>query len=221
MSTRTPSPPQSDPALMTLLDVPKPLVYTVGDCKLTQKWKSEWLAMGSQEARAVVMDPIATSSPPGPVKDVTRERCVPLRKVATYCRYGQVRYAFILTQTELVALRIRRLPLPGRGYKHRAAVEYASVPWEARRGLTVNLAIWALGCMGMKDEHREMETSDSLNQPIDKMARLTWWKFDPKAKMYQNVISKRQIPLSGWKTEYEKFVQLTEQDGNSFTAAFW
>ncbi len=127
--------------------------------------------------------------------------------------------ALFLHRPSLVALRFRRIRTPVQG-DHYAAVEYTPVSWHRRTKLTVNLAIWALGCMGMNDGHREMETADGKNLPLDRMARLTWWKHDPKANVYQNVISKRQIPGSEWKPAYEKFVHLTEQAGNSFTSAF-
>ncbi|KAH6850895.1 hypothetical protein B0I37DRAFT_124083 [Chaetomium sp. MPI-CAGE-AT-0009] len=201
---------------------PKALTYVVGDSKLSQKWKSKWLARGEADLRSVLMDPRFGTDKPPPVRmDVTEERTFPLDQVATYCRYAQTRYAFILTQTELVALRIRRIhPTIDNPTRHQAAVEYASVPWHRKTKLTVNLAIWALGCMGMNADHREMETADGKNTPLDRMARLTWWKYDAKDKVYQNVISKRKIPGSEWKKEYEKFVHLTEQAGNSFTSDF-
>ena len=166
------------------------------------------------------MDPSLAMSKPHTM-DVSDERNFPLDQIATYCRYGQTRYAFIFTQAELVALRIRRIrPLTNKQSRLQAAVEYASVPWHRRTGLTVNLAIWALACMGMNDDHREMETTDGKNTPLDRMARLTWWKYDAKGNVYQNVISGRKIPGSEWKKEYEKFVHLTEQAGNSFTSDF-
>ena len=199
--------------------IQKQLVYAVGDSKLSQKWKSQWLAQTEAGVAAVRMDPGFKVNKPPPVLDLTGERKLPLEQLATYCRYGQTRYGFILTQTELVALRIRRIHPQTKG-KHYAAVEYTSVPWHRKTKLTVNLAIWALGCMGMNNEHREMETADGKNLPLDRMARLTWWRHDPKANVYQNVISKRKIPGSEWKQDYGKFVHLTEQAGNSFTSAF-
>jgi hypothetical protein len=175
------------------------------------------------ELEAVLMD----SSPrfgvdaPAPIMDVSQERKLPLEHIATYCRYAQTRYAFILTQAELVALRVRRIHSMAKNpTKHHAAVEYISVPWHRKTKLTVNLAIWALGRMGMNDDHREMETPDGRNRPLDRMARLTWWGYDAKGDIYQNVISKRKIPGSEWKKEYENFVHLTEQAGNSFTSTF-
>ncbi|KAL2170810.1 hypothetical protein VTG60DRAFT_4379 [Thermothelomyces hinnuleus] len=197
----------------------KPLTYAVGDSKLKQKWKSSWLGLKPENGKILAkMDP-RLSSDKNWTTDVSKRRMEPLHQVATYCRYAQTRYAFIITQAELVALRIRRVPKASRDTKTQdAAVEYASIPWDAKTGLTVNLAIWALGCMGMNDGHREMETSDGKNQPLDKMARLTWWIHDGKAKVYENVISKRQIPEHEWKEEYRTFVQLTERDGNSYTS---
>ena len=200
---------------------PKELAYVVGDSKLSQKWKSEWLARSVAELKAVRMDPAFGTNKPPPIRNVSKERNYPLDQVATYCRYAQTRYAFIFTQTELVALRIRRIhPEDPEEDRHQAAVEYASVPWHRQTGLTANLAIWALACMGMNDGHREMESPDGKNTPLDRMARLTWWRYDAKGNVYQNVISKRKIPGSEWKKEYEKFVHLTEQAGNSFTRDF-
>lgn len=181
--------------------------------------KSEWLGRREDELRFVAMDPPFGSSK-GPMADVTLERCLPLEQVATYCRFAQTRYAFIFTQVELVALHIRRIPHPMSKRKLHAAVEYAAVPWYSTRGLTVNLAIWVLSCMGMNDQHREMETADSKNQPLEKMARLTWWTYAAKEKVYQNVISRRRIPQSEWKDEYNRFVHPKSEDGNSFTSSF-
>ncbi|KAL2164000.1 hypothetical protein VTH06DRAFT_3214 [Thermothelomyces fergusii] len=164
------------------------------------------------------MDPPLRSSSKTWMRNVAVERLEPLNQVATYCRLAQTRYAFILTQAELVALRIRRVPKESRSsWAFEAAVEYAPVPWDAKEELTVNLAIWTLGCMGMNDEHREMETADGNHQQLEKMARLTWWVPDRERGVYENVISKRQIPADEWKKDYEDFVQLTERGGNSYT----
>lgn len=115
--------------------------------------------------------------------NVETERMNPLHQIAAYCRYAQTRYAFFLTQAELVALRIRRLPTKPKNHRTRrgghsepqlrAAAEYKSVRWDNNTELTVSLAIWALACMSINDKHREMETSDGNNQPLERMARLT------------------------------------------------
>lgn len=70
----------------------------------------------------------------------------------------------------------------------------------------------------MNDGHRAMK--DPGNTPLDSMARLTWWKFNDTDRVYENVVSKRRIPESQWKPEYDRFVQLTEKEGRSFTDAF-
>ncbi|KAH6842734.1 hypothetical protein B0I37DRAFT_202689 [Chaetomium sp. MPI-CAGE-AT-0009] len=123
----------------------KHLAFAVGDSKLKQKWKSQWLALGDNDLD-VAMDLLPSSNVPK-VKSVEEERLLPVRQVATYCRFAQTRYAFIITQTELVAFRIRRLPRQPSQTLLYAGIEYFSVPWDATTGLTVNLAIWALGCM--------------------------------------------------------------------------
>lgn len=164
----------------------------------------------------VTMDLPFKATKKASVLDIKHERCYPLMQISTYCRYAQTRYAYILTQTELVALRIRRLPQQPDMEKHYAGIEYTSVPWGATTGLTINLAIWALSCMGMNDGHREMEGPD--NSPLPDMARLTWWTHDKRAGIYQNVISKRQIPAAEWKKEYDAFVHLDDKHGKSSTS---
>ncbi|KAK4194625.1 hypothetical protein QBC40DRAFT_318889 [Triangularia verruculosa] len=147
----------------------KPVVYTLGVNKLAQEWQSDWLELADLDAFLG-----------------------PLQQVATYCRYVETRYAYIITQKELVALRVSALPSSEDGVHH-AAIEYAAIPWESSDGLTVNLAIWALGCMGLNDEYRGIDGPK---------ARLTDWvrHHDPatEADCYQNVISKREIAHADW-----------------------
>lgn len=219
-------------------------------------------------------------------------RLLPLKQAATFCRFAQTRYAFVLTQTELVALRVRRLPTPEgvntlgpTGYRrYYAGVEYKVIPWgdgdeedggegeqnlecegegqgeedekaegdregvedgqaekqdegkedlewkqadeighaagPQQRGLTTNLAVWALACMGMNDEHREMELEKPRNAAMEGMARLTWWRYDRERDFYENVISKRRIEGKDWKEEYNEFVELTKEGGMSWTRDF-
>lgn len=196
---------------------PKPLTYVVGDSKLSQKWKPEWLPL--PYLTRLKMEP-SLAMKTVPIRSIGVERVQPLKQVATYCRYAETRYAFILTQRELVALRIRRIPQPASasGDKPFAAIEYAPVPLSADTDLTVNLALWTLACMGMNDEHRKMETAEG--GPLEAMARLTWWTFDPDHKVYRNVISKRQIPEAQWKPHYNTFVHLTKDKGQSPTQIF-
>ncbi|KAG7291193.1 hypothetical protein NEMBOFW57_001205 [Staphylotrichum longicolle] len=63
-----------------------------------------------------------------------------------------------------------------------------------------------------------MEAAD--HGSLEAMARLTWWNFDPEHKVYQNVISKRQIPEAQWKPHYDTFVHLTKDKGQSPTQTF-
>jgi hypothetical protein len=198
----------------------KPLTYVAGDSKLSQKWKSAWLAL-PLKAGLTDMDR-SLSDPPGqPVKKrtVDRERLLPLGQLATYCRYAGTRYAFLITQEEVVALRFRRTGKLS-AVTYTAAVEYAAVPWSAtaKDGLTANLALWALGCMAMNDRHRAMEGPN--HEPPSTMARLTWWQFDKTHGFYENVISKRRISATDWHPNHSKFVHLDEKGGQSFTDKF-
>ncbi|KAK3985669.1 hypothetical protein QBC44DRAFT_384672 [Cladorrhinum sp. PSN332] len=168
----------------------KPLVYALGDSKLEQKWQSHWLAMSARDLAQKGYGRYES------------ERLKPLDQIATYCRYGETRYAYIVTQKELVALRVRRvLERSGKpGGPVYSAVEYASVPWGSTEGLTVNLAIWALGCMGMNDKHRRMQNSKGY---APDMPRLTYWEYDAKYKDYKNEISGRRIRQEDWNRKWE------------------
>src|SRR3569833_365935 len=173
------------------------LHYTMGDSKLHYKWRSEWLASPGLTDRTILT-----------------ERAKPLAQMATYCRYAGTRYGFIITDDELVALRIRRLPDGPKleKYTAEAAVEYKSVKWAASgpRVLTVNLAIWALGMAGMNDKHRAMENFG------DSMTRLTKWEAVPgKPDCARNVISGRLV-----KRERQSSPATFGDDGVSFTKPF-
>ncbi|KAG6356174.1 hypothetical protein INS49_015561 [Diaporthe citri] len=132
---------------------------------------------------------------------VAIERLLPLRQLATYCRFAATRYFILLTQDEVVVFRVGRIddkelvlkdPGTGKKGKHYASFEFKSIPWSASVDrLNFNLAVWALACMGMNDHHREMEGPG--NTPLDGMARLTDWCEDKVKGEYNNVISGRVI----------------------------
>ncbi|KAL2148972.1 hypothetical protein VTH82DRAFT_1658 [Thermothelomyces myriococcoides] len=203
-------------------DPPKYLVYAVGDSKLTQKWKSAWLSYEESKCVVDTDPPYHRPGTPAPSyqkkKDIKDERVKPLKQLATYCRYGETRYGYLVTQTELVALRVRRIP-----GDRTAAIEYRAIPWSDNGPgkLTAHLAIWALGCMGMNDSHRAMEQPDG--SPLPSMAKLTWWKED-KAKMtFTNVISQRVISaaeFSKLRSSLKVDVQTDDKNGMSPFNAF-
>ncbi|KAK4031340.1 hypothetical protein C8A01DRAFT_21419, partial [Parachaetomium inaequale] len=207
-------------------DPAKPLVHVIGDSKLKQKWKSAWLSLGDSACTVNTDAPWVAPGAKAPryqkTKDIKAERINPLKQLATYCRYGETRYGFLLTQTELVAMRIRRIP--GTGPSPAAAVEYRAIPWSAQgqNKLTAHLAIWALGCMGMNDDHRAMEGPN--NAPLPSMAKLTWWKEDKAKGTFTNVISRRVLNSGDWDKLKTKLASTTFQtddnSGNSFTTTF-
>jgi hypothetical protein len=97
-----------------------------GDTKLSTKFKSEW---GWRDQR---------------FKD-------PIIQVFTYCRRAKVRYGYIITQDELVVLRLFHGDKENpntltRGPKPSLYVEYKSIPWANNLGdeLTINLTLWCL-----------------------------------------------------------------------------
>ena len=97
-----------------------------GDTKLSTKFKSEW---GWEDQR---------------FKD-------PIIQVFTYCRRASVPYGYIITQEELVILRLfygdkedpNRLTEGTKKYEY---VEYKSIPWAPKKDdePTINLILWCL-----------------------------------------------------------------------------
>lgn len=186
-----------------------------GDSKPKQKWKSSYLELPDQSL-TVRLDPPYSKHPWVQTKNVATERLKPLRQIATYCRYADTRYAFILTQTELDALRIRRIHAPKMDGRLSqllrlstktevkldtcAAVEWAAVLWDnaGPDEMTVNLGIWNLGCMASneKERHVEAPVDGTTRVPLDSMAKLTWWKWDEKRSEYENGISRCRSPVS-------------------------
>lgn len=209
-------------------DPKKALAYAIGDSKMCQKWKSAWIHRSLADGY-IDRNPAPTTSgkPLQKTHDVEVQRLRPLEQLATYCRYGETRYGFIITQEEVVAFRIRRLDPSLIASvvafdKTCAGIEYKSIRWHASGSgqLTANLAIWALGCMGMNDHHRIMETSD--REPLASMVRLTKWTHDEKNKLYRNDISGREISEEDWEKLGDEvaFVKLDKQGGASYTSTF-
>lgn len=102
--------------------------------------------------------------------------------MATYCRFEQLDISSLPTQQEVGVFRTRQLDpnkltdVPQeRKDKLHAASEYKSIPWNTRGKSSVNfsLAIWALACLGMNDNHCEMEGPD------DSPRHWTEWRASP------------------------------------------
>ncbi|KAK4145534.1 uncharacterized protein C8A04DRAFT_10554 [Dichotomopilus funicola] len=205
-------------------DTEKSLVYAVGDSKLKQKWKSAWLSLNDASCTVNTDQPYHAPGTPAPdvqkTSKIHEERINPLKQMATYCRYAESRYGYIVTQTELVALRVRRIP----GSKaHNAAIEYCAIPWSAHGSgkLTAHLAIWALGCMGMNDHERALEGPNKA--VLQHMAKLTWWTEDKVKKTYTNVISRRVVNSEQWaklKGSTTTILHTDDAGGRSLTSTF-
>lgn len=216
------------------------LAYIVGDSKLTEKWKSEYLKITEKDAKKVDAPcswanvKNSDDEKPEPLnangrKNVTKERILPLQQLATYCRFAATRYFFLVTQEEVVVFRVRRIDGKklvrglgaGQTTRKYAAFEYRSIPWRASgtTRLNFNLAVWALACMGMNDKHREME--GPKNTPLDEMVRLTHWVKDTAKGEYTNEISGRVIREEDWAKLKTDFVELTPEKGYSKTSDFY
>ncbi|KAI0458589.1 hypothetical protein F5B21DRAFT_528343 [Xylaria acuta] len=127
-----------------------------GDTKPAKKWKSEWIDES------------------GPIGD--SKACLTLTQLAKYMYLGKTRYGFIISEEEIVALRLstfnrkisnlgtaqeessygRNLRNPlNNNYKNRVGIplEFCSVPWTSSDigSFTVNLTLWWPSVLAIRD----------------------------------------------------------------------
>lgn len=115
-------------------------IFVIGDSKPSTKFKSSWI-----------------QNSPNPHAEEEREW--PLRQIASYCKYGETRYGFIITPEELIAVRVFETEPFGKhtSLPRCASLEYRTIPWEnSGNQLTVNFSIWALAMMAANDQYREV-----------------------------------------------------------------
>lgn len=125
----------------------KVIDLVVGDNKTSRAWKSH-VALG------------------GRVNN-TDTALRPINQITTYCKLGNTRYGWIMSDHELLACRVSFvLQRDTQVWK----VEYKAIPWDAEgpRTLTVNLSIWWLGMMGTSQRYRAI-------QPREKMMPINFW----------------------------------------------
>ncbi|KAI1753885.1 hypothetical protein F4782DRAFT_496184 [Xylaria castorea] len=116
-----------------------------GDTKLSRNWRSGDLQklIGKKGQRALRDDPLPNA-------------LWPVRQVLHYCIQSHMRYGYILTDEELVVMRIRPIENHNKGatmedlygaIRENSFVEFQSIPWKrpgSSRGLSVNLALYVL-----------------------------------------------------------------------------
>ncbi|KAM5348905.1 hypothetical protein ACJ41O_008728 [Fusarium nematophilum] len=113
----------------------------------------------------------------------------PLNQLATYACHGQTRYSFLLTDQELVVVRVfMDEACPGR-----YGAEWQAVPWaESGEGrLTACQAVWFLTMMSLNDHHRAVQTR-SHTLPVN-----VWLKEKDITgrDIYRHHLSMRQVPF--------------------------
>lgn len=151
-----------EPDMAIFLRDSKNTALAIGDNKCSTKWQYSQLFY----------------KPPATV-------FLPFRQVVTYCRAGRTRYGWIMTDAELVVIRV----FLAHGSTDHYKVEHAMVPWiNSGEGiLTVNLAIWWLAMMSLKPNYRAIEQSSRM-MPIN-----LWWEGkDHRGVIYDHHLSGRQ-----------------------------
>lgn len=114
----------------------------------------------------------------------------PFRQIATYCKVGRTRYGYIMSDQELLAVRVH-CDLDQAGAEHWGMEVSHPIPWDASsRSLTVNLAIWWLGAMAMNESERYIKSRARTR-------RINGWYEnkgpDGKIQSYTHILSKRTV----------------------------
>ena len=160
--------------------VTKPPTILPGDTKLKIKWSSSWIKQG----------PI---NPGYKEKDWKN----PLSQIFTYCTWANTRYGYIITDAELVVVRVRpgsetdlqsvidapnnlrpNDGSPASQAQRFGILEYKAVPWDnggegpqdGSAKMTVNLALWWLHMMAAKSngiENRYLSLRDLARDTVD------------------------------------------------------
>lgn len=114
----------------------------------------------------------------------------PFRQVATYCLVGKTRYGYIMSDRELLAVRVY-CDKDQAGIDHWGMEISRPIPWDASPlSLTVNLAIWWLGVMAMNESERPIKARS-------KTLRINGWYAntgrDGKVQSYTHILSKNTL----------------------------
>ncbi|KAI0903899.1 hypothetical protein F4823DRAFT_616893 [Ustulina deusta] len=116
-----------------------------GDTKLSRNWRSEDLKqfIGRKGQEALQNEPVPSL-------------LWPVRQLLHYCIESHMRYGYIITDEELVVMRVRPTETQNPGAtiedlhgatRDNPLVEFQSIPWErsnSSKGLSVNLALYVL-----------------------------------------------------------------------------
>lgn len=114
----------------------------------------------------------------------------PFRQVATYCRVGRTRYGYVMSDQELLAVRVWCSKDQAGDDVWGIEVSHP-IPWDASsRSLTVNLAIWWLGVMAMNERERPIRTkreTPRINGWYENKGR------DGKIESYTHILADQKI----------------------------
>lgn len=116
----------------------------------------------------------------------------PVRQLTTYCKLGKTRYGYIMSTSEVVVFRVSKNPSSSGAVDSPFILEWNYVPWtnSGEGRLTVNLAIWWLGMMGLVDRHREIVLPPRL-MPINIWLKETNKK--DKTNRFTHLLSRRKV----------------------------
>ncbi|KAF5008621.1 hypothetical protein FDECE_5111 [Fusarium decemcellulare] len=110
----------------------------------------------------------------------------PINQGIDYCQAAHTRYGFILTNEELVVIRVTYNAMGATKIPH---AQYKAIPWptSGEGVLTAHLALWCLVMMSMNDEHRPIGNFGMV------MPLSAWWRVpDSNIELYRHHLSNRE-----------------------------
>lgn len=119
------------------------------------------------------------------------EVMVTLGQMAMYSWHGRTRYGFVMNSADVTFLRFFRI---ADGSRIRLGVQYQILPWISTPGkMPASKGIWALGMLGMNDQHRGIVLKNEM------CLLNTWFQFLVKGQIvYVHHLSERiqrEIPV--------------------------
>ncbi|KAL8786040.1 MAG: hypothetical protein Q9213_003023 [Squamulea squamosa] len=151
------SQPQSREELKTILP---------GETKLSIKWSSSWIPID------------------GRTREWKKDVANPIGQIYQYCIRANARYGYLITDQELVAVRIDLESLDdfhkregGQRKRRLVTLRYKSIPWDTTAStnhetMTINLALWMLHLVAARDRDGKITTDDrTLHEALHTLVR--------------------------------------------------
>ncbi|KAL8770399.1 MAG: hypothetical protein Q9209_003825 [Squamulea sp. 1 TL-2023] len=137
-----------------------------GETKPSIKWSSTWIPTDGRN------------------RDWKKDVANPIGQIYQYCIRANARYGYLITDQELVAVRIDlesvddfHKRIGGQRKRRLVTLRYKSIPWDTttstnHESMTINLALWMLHLVAARDKDGKITTDDrTLHEALHTLAR--------------------------------------------------